>query len=164
MSKLIKLSQQVGELLTQKKLFITTAESCTGGQLAEILTAVPGSSAYFDRGFVTYSNTAKQEMLGIDIKLIEEFGAVSENTICAMAKGALTHSNAKVSIATSGIAGPGGGTAEKPVGLVWLAWGLLLKQQQSIEVKSKCYQFSGSRLEVRTQTVTIALQELLKIL
>ena len=102
---------------------IAAAESCTGGLVAAALTAVPGSSDVFDRGFVTYSNTAKSEMLGVPYWLIEKHGAVSEEVARAMAGGALTHSNASLAVAVTGIAGPGGGTADKPVGLVYFAAG-----------------------------------------
>ncbi len=103
--------------------FIATAESCTGGLVAAALTAVPGSSDVFDRGFVTYSNTSKSEMLGVPYWLIEKHGAVSEEVARAMAGGALTHSNASLAVAVTGIAGPSGGTPEKPVGLVHFAAG-----------------------------------------
>jgi nicotinamide-nucleotide amidase len=104
-----------------RRLTLAAAESCTGGLIAAVLTEVPGSSDVFDRGFVTYSNVAKQEALGVPAELIERHGAVSEAVACAMASGALAHSRADISVAVTGIAGPGGGTATKPVGLVHLA-------------------------------------------
>ena len=117
---------QAAELLTvarKRGITIATAESCTGGLLAATLTAVPGSSDVFERGFVTYSNASKSEMLGVPVWLIERHGAVSEDVARAMAGGALTHSRATIAIAVTGVAGPGGGTAEKPVGLVHFAAG-----------------------------------------
>lgn len=117
---------QAAELLTEARkrgITIATAESCTGGLLAATLTAVPGSSDGFERGFVTYSNASKSEMLGVPVWLIERHGAVSEDVARAMAGGALTHSRATIAIAVTGVAGPGGGTAEKPVGLVHFAAG-----------------------------------------
>jgi nicotinamide-nucleotide amidase len=117
---------QAAELLTEARkrgVTIATAESCTGGLLAATLTAVPGSSDVFERGFVTYSNASKSELLGVPVWLIERHGAVSEDVARAMAGGALTHSRATIAIAVTGVAGPGGGTAEKPVGLVHFAAG-----------------------------------------
>jgi nicotinamide-nucleotide amidase len=120
---LIGLAAEVLAAARAKGELIVTAESCTGGLVSGALTAVPGSSDVFDRGFVTYSNTAKSEMLGVPYWLIEKHGAVSEDVARAMAGGALTHSNADVAVAVTGIAGPGGGTADKPVGLVHFAAG-----------------------------------------
>ena len=117
---------QAAELLTVARkhgITVATAESCTGGLLAATLTAVPGSSDVFERGFVTYSNASKSEMLGVPVWLIERHGAVSEDVARAMAGGTLTHSRATIAIAVTGVAGPGGGTAEKPVGLVHFAAG-----------------------------------------
>jgi nicotinamide-nucleotide amidase len=119
----IALAAEVLAAARAKGELIVTAESCTGGLVAGALTAVPGSSDVFDRGFVTYSNTAKGEMLGVPYWLIEKHGAVSEDVARAMAGGALTHSNADVAVAVTGIAGPGGGTTDKPVGLVHFAAG-----------------------------------------
>ncbi len=106
------------DLLRAKSLMLTCAESCTGGMLSSLVTDIPGSSDVFDRGFVTYSNDAKMEMLGVPAGLIDRFGAVSREVATAMAEGAIAHSKAQISIAITGIAGPGGGTTEKPVGLV----------------------------------------------
>jgi nicotinamide-nucleotide amidase len=121
--KLIALAAEVLDAARAKTQLIATAESCTGGLVSAALTAVPGSSDVFDRGFVTYSNTAKSELLGVPYWLIEKHGAVSEDVARAMAGGALTHSNASLAIAVTGVAGPGGGTPEKPVGLVHFAAG-----------------------------------------
>jgi len=165
MNKLINLAEQLGESLEQKKQYLATAESCTGGQIAETITAIPGSSNYFDRGFVTYSNEAKQEMLGVSATVIKQHGAVSEEVARAMAEGAIQHSCAQVSIAVTGIAGPGGGSREKHVGTVWLAWSMINPQQRGIiKTYANCYNFSGNRIQIRTQAVEMALQELLKVL
>lgn len=137
---------------------LATAESCTGGLIAAACTDLAGSSNWFERGFVTYSNAAKTELLGVDAALIAEHGAVSEAVVRAMAAGALTHSRAQVAIAVTGIAGPGGGSADKPVGTVWLGWawpGSVLTE--------RC-QFAGDRTAVRTATVQHALQRLLSLL
>ncbi|HUW73141.1 MAG TPA: CinA family protein [Methyloceanibacter sp.] len=119
----MSLAAEILDRARAKGDLITTAESCTGGLVSAALTAVAGSSDVFDRGFVTYSNTAKSEILGVPYWLIEKHGAVSEDVARAMAGGALTHSNASLAVAVTGIAGPGGGTAEKPVGLVHFAAG-----------------------------------------
>jgi len=121
--RLMSLAAEILDRARAKGELITTAESCTGGLVSAALTAVAGSSDVFDRGFVTYSNTAKSDMLGVPYWLIEKHGAVSEDVARAMAGGALTHSNASLAVAVTGIAGPGGGTAEKPVGLVHFAAG-----------------------------------------
>ena len=149
------LATELGLCLQHHKLVLVTAESCTGGWIAQAITDVAGSSAWFDRGFVTYSNTAKQEMLGVSQKILATHGAVSEETVLAMVEGALAHSQAQVAVAVSGIAGPGGGTEEKPVGTVWIAYGL------PQTAYAKCYHFGGDRTEVRQQTVVTALQELI---
>jgi nicotinamide-nucleotide amidase len=125
---LFALAEQLGAVLLKKRLKIATAESCTGGLIAQSITEVPGSSAWFDRGFVTYSNAAKIQMLGVQQKTLALDGAVSEAIVCEMVIGALQNSDADCAIAVSGIAGPTGGTAEKPVGTVCLAWGEQHKQ------------------------------------
>ena len=117
-----ELVQQLAAKLTEKGWMLATAESCTGGMIAAACTDLAGSSQWFDRGFVTYSNEAKTEMLGVPAELIAKHGAVSEEVVRAMAEGAIRHSRAQVSIAVTGIAGPGGGSAEKPVGTVWVGW------------------------------------------
>src|SRR3990170_6882256 len=118
------LAAQVGALLKAHGLMLATAESCTGGGVAQAITDVAGSSAWFERGFVTYSNLAKQQMLGVSEATLKQYGAVSEAVVREMVAGALKNSTAQVALAVSGIAGPDGGTADKPVGTVWFAWGI----------------------------------------
>lgn len=130
---------------------LATAESCTGGLIAAHCTDVPGSSDWFERGFVTYSNAAKTELLGVDAALIATHGAVSEPVVRAMARGALAHSCAQVAVAVTGIAGPGGGSADKPVGTVWLAWATATR------LESTCQLFAGDRRAVREASVAYAL-------
>ena len=134
---------------------LAVAESCTGGWLAQVLTAQAGSSAWFDRGFVTYSNAAKQEMLAVPATTLAEHGAVSPATALAMASGVLAHSAAQWAVAITGIAGPGGGSAEKPVGTVCFAWAGVM----TCEAETCC--FAGDRHEVRAQAVEHALRGLL---
>ncbi len=134
---------------------IATAESCTGGLIAAACTALAGSSDWFERGFVTYSNVAKTEQLGVNALLIAQHGAVSEPVVRAMAEGALLHSAADIAVAVTGIAGPGGGTADKPVGLVWLA---IAKREAATQ--SERLQLSGDRAAVRADTVALALKRL----
>lgn len=143
--------------LQRRGWFVACAESCTGGGIAAALTDVAGSSAWFDRGFVTYSNEAKTEMLGVNAATLEHAGAVSEQTVIEMAKGALIYSRAQLSVAVSGIAGPGGGSAEKPVGTVWLAWAT----ESGVQTHVEC--FAGDRLAVRGATVDRALLGLLEL-
>ncbi len=147
---------QLAERLISRGEMLATAESCTGGWIAKVLTDRPGSSTWFDRGFVTYSNQAKEEMLGVPADIIAIHGAVSHETVVAMAAGALARSRASWSVAVSGIAGPGGGTPEKPVGTVWLAWGT------PQGVNSVCEHFPGDRNQVRSATVECALRGLLE--
>jgi len=136
---------------------MAAAESCTGGWVAKVCTDLPGSSAWFERGFVTYTNEAKQEMLGVQAATLEAQGAVSEATVCEMAEGALAHSRAQISLAISGIAGPGGATPGKPVGTVCFAWAVEGQLAQSERV---C--FDGDRDAVRRQAVAHALEGMLK--
>lgn len=152
------LAPQVGKLLGRRGLKLAVAESCTGGWIAKCLTDVAGSSAWFERGFVTYSNEAKIEMLGVHPETLARFGAVSEEVVREMVSGALAHSLAQVAVAVSGIAGPSGGSPDKPVGLVWLAW--QVKGQDSV---SRCFQFSGNRESVRRQAVEAALEGVLNV-
>jgi len=152
-NELFELAQQLGLLLKSKEKMIATAESCTGGWLAQIITEVSGSSAWFDRGFVTYSNAAKMQMLGIKSETLDKFGAVSAQTAVEMVKGALDHSDADCAIAVTGIAGPEGGTAEKPIGTVFIAWAY---KNQEVKVIQK--KLTGNRHEIRRQTVKIALE------
>jgi nicotinamide-nucleotide amidase len=150
------LRRLVADLLLKKRLFLATAESCTGGLIAAACTDLTGSSQWFDRGFVTYSNAAKTDMLGVDAALITQFGAVSEQVAAAMAQGALKHSAAQVSVAVTGVAGPTGGSAAKPVGTVWIGW--CVNGQTTTQL---CH-FDGDRAMVRTLTVQRALQGLIE--
>lgn len=158
-NELVALAEQLGKRLKQLKIMLVTAESCTGGWVAREITAVPGSSHWFDRGFVTYTNLSKQEMLGVSPETLEDHGAVSEQTVREMAEGALRNSQAGVSVAISGIAGPGGGSEEKPVGTVWIAWAA---NDHVTHCKREI--FTGDREQVRRQAVASALQGLLELL
>lgn len=151
-NELLELAQQLGFLLKSKEKTIATAESCTGGWIAQIITEIPGSSAWFDRGFVTYSNAAKIQMLGVNPETLDKFGAVSAQTATEMVNGALFYSDADCAIAVTGIAGPDGGTAEKPVGTVFIAWAY---KNQGVKVEQK--KLTGNRHEIRRQTVKIAI-------
>ncbi|WP_394227020.1 CinA family protein [Pseudoalteromonas spongiae] len=153
-----ELAAKLGASLTNKKLWITTAESCTGGGISYALTDTAGSSAYIDRCFVTYSNDAKHELLGVKQEILEQFGAVSKETIEQMADGAINATNADVAIAVSGIAGPGGGTKDKPVGTVWIAVKVLDKL--SVE---HCL-FTGNRSEVRLQVIEYSLKKAIELI
>ncbi len=155
---LSRLARRVGRRLRGAGLSIATAESCTGGLLAKCLTDIAGSSDYFERGWVTYSNAAKQSELGVGAGLIRRHGAVSEPVALAMAAGALRRSSARVAIGVTGIAGPGGATAGKPVGTVWIAWGL--RRLGRIEVCAVQFRFRGGRDAVRRQSVAAALEGL----
>lgn len=146
------LSQRLGRLLAERGLSISCAESCTGGGIAAAITDISGSSQWFERGFVTYANSAKNQMLGVSNAVLEAHGAVSQPVVEAMAVGALTEAGADIAIASSGIAGPGGGSEAKPVGTVWLAWAW------QGTVQSHCYQFDGDRRSVRHQAVHEALR------
>lgn len=137
------------------KIFCT-AESCTGGLIAGSITEISGSSQWFERGFVTYTNTAKEEMLGVQASTLQRVGAVSRETAKEMAEGALAHSHADISVAVTGIAGPTGGSAEKPVGTVWIAF--CVRGQQAV---AHCHHFDGDRHAVRSQTIIEALDGLL---
>jgi len=149
----------VGARLKARKWVLTCAESCTGGWVAQTVTAVAGSSEWFDRGFVTYSNEAKQEMLGVPAATLAQYGAVSEETARAMVVGALTHAHAHVALSITGIAGPSGGTAEKPVGLVCFGWAA---QDRAPITESR--HFEGDREAVRRQAVIHALQGVLALI
>ena len=157
--KLYQLAQQVGAALKSRALMLVTAESCTGGGIGEAVTMVPGSSAWFERGFITYTNTAKREMLGVKIETLENNGAVSEQTVKEMVAGALANSHAQVAVAVSGTAGPAGGTPAKPVGTVCLAWAL-----NDCAPITVTWRFAGDREAVRRQTVERALAGVLELL
>ncbi len=153
------LAEQLGSVLKEAGHVLVTAESCTGGWVAKQVTDIAGSSSWFDRGFVTYTNEAKQEMLGVDARIIEQYGAVSLQTVAAMAEGSLHYSSATVSIAISGVAGPAGGSPEKPVGTVCFGWAFHAKS-----VFTQQQYFTGDREDVRRQSVDYALQYLLHLL
>ena len=151
------LAAQVGELLRTNGQRLTTAESCTGGWIAQCLTAIAGSSDWFERGFVTYSNDAKVEMLGVEADTLLAHGAVSEATAAAMAAGALRHSHADWALAVTGIAGPGGGSKDKPVGTVCFGWAAV-----DGRVDAQTVRFAGDREQVRAQSVAHAFEGLLE--
>lgn len=155
------LAAKLGELLVARGWKLAVAESCTGGGIAAALTDVAGSSEWFERGFVTYSNTAKQEMLGVDGELIRAHGAVSAEVATAMAAGALRNSRAQAAVAVTGIAGPGGGSAEKPVGTVWFGWAV--KKGREPVVSASCRHFQGDRGGIRAAAVEHVLQELVRL-
>ena len=157
--KLPLLVGKTADLLIERNKKLTVAESCTGGWIAKVLTDLAGSSVWFERGFVTYSNQAKHEMLGVAEATLERYGAVSQETVAEMATGALKNSHADFSLSVSGIAGPGGGSEDKPVGLVWFAW---VDKEGVISSAQKT--FSGDRNEVRKQAVIFALIGLIKLL
>lgn len=148
-----ELSAQLGERLKVTGNVLCTAESCTGGGIAAAITDIAGSSSWFDRAFITYSNEAKMDMVGVSQRTLDSYGAVSEQTVREMTDGALHNSNATVSVAVSGIAGPDGGTDDKPVGTVWFSW-----QDNQGWKKTEKLVFSGDRTQVRQQTVFHALK------
>ncbi|WP_250502620.1 nicotinamide-nucleotide amidase [Caballeronia sp. AZ7_KS35] len=153
-----QLAIRVGNKLHAERLMLATAESCTGGMVATAITDISGSSAWFERGFVTYSNLAKIEMIGVRATLIEQHGAVSEPVAKAMAEGALRNSRAQVSVSITGVAGPAGGSEAKPVGTVCFGWSNRLNTQ--IETQH----FKGDREQVRTQAAAHALRRLLEFM
>ncbi|MBQ4838406.1 MULTISPECIES: CinA family protein [Pseudoalteromonas] len=157
-TKIAALAAQLGAILTNKSFVITTAESCTGGGISYALTDTPGSSAYIDRCFVTYSNEAKHELLGVSQQTLVEYGAVSEQTVIEMAAGARIAGNADVAISVSGIAGPSGGSQDKPVGTVWFAVDIQENTHTFIQV------FPGSRAEVRLQAIEFILEKIISLI
>lgn len=156
---LYELSEQVSKMLLQQDMILVTAESCTGGWLGQVITAVPGSSLWYDRGFITYSNLSKQEMLGIQSASLEQFGAVSPQIAHEMVLGALKRSHAHIGVSITGIAGPTGGTLEKPVGSVCFAWAI-----KDGSVQKKVQNFSGDRDTIRFKAVETALNGLLMLM
>jgi len=152
------LAAVLGSQLLSKGLKITTAESCTGGLIAGALTEVSGSSGWFEQGLVTYSNEAKQQLLNVPETVFKSHGAVSEACVLAMAEGALASAKADLAVSVSGIAGPDGGSTEKPVGTVWLAWATRCGAQ------ARLFQFSGEREEIRYQAVVRALHGSIELL
>lgn len=153
------LARRLGRKAKRRRIEITTAESCTGGGLAAAITRVSGSAKWFDRGFVTYANDAKREMLGVSQRTLKEHGAVSEPVAREMAAGALARSPSDVSVAITGIAGPTGAAPGKPVGLVWFAWAV-----RDGPIQSRRFVFKGDRVAVRMQAVAIAIQGLIDLL
>jgi nicotinamide-nucleotide amidase len=153
-----ELARQVGATLKKAGAMLVTAESCTGGWVAQAVTSVAGSSGWFERGFVTYSNEAKQDLLGVKQKTLNVHGAVSEETAREMAQGALARSKGTLAVAVTGVAGPGGGSREKPVGMVCFAWA----SRKGTVVETR--RFSGDRDGVRRQSVIHALEGVLKTL
>ena len=151
------LAQSIGDQLHDTGLMLATAESCTGGWVGKVITDIVGSSSWFDRGFITYTNKAKKEMLSVSAETLNAFGAVSEETVCEMARGALAHSHADMTLAITGIAGPGGGSVEKPLGTVWFAWA-----NREDFLHSERRHFNGDRENVRLQAVGHALEGVIK--
>ncbi|MDT3705439.1 MAG: CinA family protein [Thiobacillus sp.] len=157
--ELHQLARELGEKLLHRGWMLATAESCTGGWAGQLLTSLPGSSQWYERGFITYANAAKVEMLGVPEATLATHGAVSEETAGAMASGALAHSHTQAALAISGIAGPGGGTPQKPVGLVCYGWALA----DGTVMSSTC-RLSGDREEIRSRAVAAALRGLIDLL
>jgi nicotinamide-nucleotide amidase len=157
--KLYELALRVGATLKSKGMMMTTAESCTGGWIAQAVTAVPGSSEWFERGFVVYTYISKREMLGVKPETLEQHGAVSQETTREMTAGALARSHAQVAVSVSGTAGPSGGTPQKPVGTVCFGWGV---KDGVVQVATQ--HFTGDREAVRRQAVVFALERVLAVL
>ncbi len=156
---LAELAERTGQALSARHQMLVTAESCTGGWIAKVITDIPGSSAWFDCGMAAYSYEAKQALLGVRPETLMEHGAVSEETAIEMVSGALIHSGASVAVAVTGIAGPGGGTPDKPVGMVWIAW-----KRRGGYPHAEVFRFPGDRDEVRRRTVVAALSGLLRLI
>jgi nicotinamide-nucleotide amidase len=157
--ELRNLAEQLGECLTAKGIKMASAESCTGGWLAKVITDIPGSSAWFTASVVSYSNDAKQSLLGVSADTLSEFGAVSGETVLEMTEGLFSYTDANVAVSISGIAGPDGGSEDKPVGLVWLSWG---KRGKAVFANS--FHFEGGREDVRSQSVKQAILSLMDLL
>ncbi|SFB59308.1 CinA family protein [Azotobacter beijerinckii] len=157
MDEITRLAAELGESLRAQGEQASTAESCTGGGIAEAITRIPGSSAWFEAGYVTYSNRQKVLQLGVPVELFERVGAVSREVVAAMAQGARACSGARYAVAVSGVAGPGGGSPEKPVGTVWLAWA------DGECLFTACRLFPGDRDDVRRRTVQDALTGLIRL-
>ena len=153
-----RLSAEAGVALQARRMMLVTAESCTGGGIGEAITRTAGSSAWFERGFITYINQSKQEMLGVRAETLKTFGAVSEQTAREMALGALSASHAHIAVSVTGVAGPGGEAPGKPVGMVCFCWA---SREGSLKTET-CY-FSGGRAEVRRQAITHALQGVIQL-
>ncbi len=151
--------EKVSKKLHKNNISVVSAESCTGGWVAKQLTDLAGSSRIFDRGFVTYSNQAKQDMLGVSTEALDNYGAVSEQVVIEMVEGALKNSQADIALSISGIAGPGGGTTEKPVGMVCFGW-----MKRDKEAKAETIIFTGSRDEIRRQAVDFSLKGIINLI
>jgi nicotinamide-nucleotide amidase len=158
------LASRLGTALRAQHFVLTTAESCTAGGIGYAVTLVPGSSRWYDRGFITYSNESKMQVLGVSAAYLRDFGAVSEPVARSMAIGALSHSQAQVAVAVTGIAGPDGGTADKPVGTVCFAWAIRRDASTPPWVKTETRRFDGDRAAVRTRTIIAGLETLLGLL
>ncbi|WP_353376145.1 CinA family protein [Microbulbifer sp. VTAC004] len=157
------LAQRLGKELDKRAWRVTAAESCTGGAVAAAITAIAGASSWFDGSVVSYANRIKHSVLGVDVKDLQQFGAVSEPVARQMACGVLAMMDANLSVAVSGIAGPDGGTEEKPVGTVWIAWAHA-DGQEPVQIDARCFHFQGDRAEVQAQTVREAIKGMLAIL
>ena len=153
------IAQKMGRVCKRRRVMVAAAESCTGGGVAAAITRISGSAKWFDRGFVTYHNDAKRQMLGVKQRTLKQHGAVSEEVAREMAAGALRESQADVSVAVTGIAGPTGAAPGKPVGTVWFAWAA-----KGGPVQSRCFRFKGDRHEVRRQSVAMALHGIIDLL
>ncbi len=154
-------AERLGEVLLEQRLVLATAESCTAGGIAYAVTQVPGSSAWFDRGFVTYSNQAKLRLLGVSPVYLRDYGAVSEPVARAMAVGCMTHSQARITVGVTGIAGPDGGTEAKPVGTVCFAWALRRDHEATPFVRTATMHLPGDRASVRSRAILEALEGLI---
>lgn len=163
-NELINLAEQVGKKLQEKGLLLATAESCTGGGVSQAVTEIAGSTAWFECGFVTYSNASKTAMLDVPPALLAQFGSVSEEVAAAMAEGALTNSSAHISLSTTGIAGPTGAVPGKPVGTVCFGWSVTDGGSNRKTTHTERLVFAGDRAQVREQTVVHALKGLLRFL
>ena len=157
--RILELSEALGKELRVRRLWLATAESCTAGGVAYAVTQVAGSSQWFDRGFVTYSNAAKRQVLGVGAADLRLHGAVSEQVARAMARGALAGSDAHLAVGITGIAGPGGGSADKPVGLVCFSWAL--RRAGELRLRTETHRLAGDRAAVRTKAIIVALEGLL---
>lgn len=160
--EIVEICLELGQCAMGKGVVLATAESCTAGGISFYITEVPGSSRWFDRGFVTYTNEAKHDMLGVEWPTLNRHGAVSEAVAGEMARGALEHSRAHLSVAVSGIAGPGGATPGKPVGTV--CFGFACRTSEGISVQTQTQHFGGNRTSVRLQTVRLAVQTLIGLI
>jgi nicotinamide-nucleotide amidase len=160
--RIVELAEAVGKALLARRMSLATAESCTAGGVAYAVTQVAGSSQWFDRGFVTYSNAAKRQVLGVSATELRLYGAVSEPVARAMARGALVASDAQLAVGITGIAGPGGGSEGKPVGLVCFSWAL--RRAGELRLRTESRRLSGDRAAVRSQAIIVALEGLLQVL